>query len=207
MIALLVLGGVLAHDPITTKLTWSKEIARIVYRRCAGCHREGGGAPFALVRYEEARPWARAIQEEVNQRRMPPWAPVKGYGEFADEGSLTQEEIGLINDWVDGGAPEGDAKLLPKLPAAGAAALEKGRTLRVTKTMVLSKPVRIETVHPEGPLRAWAELPDGGRVPLVWVRQPVAKPARRGYRLAEPLPAPKGTRIHLEGAPLGLGIR
>src|SRR2546430_3953030 len=31
-----------AHEPITTKLTWTQEISRIVYKRCASCHREGG---------------------------------------------------------------------------------------------------------------------------------------------------------------------
>jgi mono/diheme cytochrome c family protein len=65
-----------SHDPVTTKLTWSQEISRIIYKRCAGCHGEGG-RPMSLVTYEEARPWAKAIRDEVLNRRMPPWEQSK----------------------------------------------------------------------------------------------------------------------------------
>ena len=37
-----------AHDVITTKLTWTQEISRIVYERCASCHRPGGTS-FSLM--------------------------------------------------------------------------------------------------------------------------------------------------------------
>ena len=70
-----------AHDLITTPLTWSKEISRVVYQHCAGCHREAGSA-FPLITYQDARPWAKAIRDEVLNRRMPPWDAVKGVGEF-----------------------------------------------------------------------------------------------------------------------------
>src|SRR5205085_2541589 len=96
-----------------------REISRLFYQRCSSCHRDGGNA-FALTTYEQARPWAKAIKEEVNERRMPPWGAVKGFGEFRDDQGLTQEQIELINDWVEGGAPEGDPALLPKeLPKPG----------------------------------------------------------------------------------------
>jgi hypothetical protein len=62
------LGG---HETITTKLTWSKEVSRVVYKRCASCHRPEGKA-FSLLTYEEARPWAASIQEQVLRRQMPP---------------------------------------------------------------------------------------------------------------------------------------
>src|SRR5579864_3454608 len=96
-----------AHEPITTKLTWTQEIARIVYKRCASCHHEGGAA-FSLMTYDEARPWAKAIKEEVLERRMPPWEAVKGFGEFREDRGLTQEELETISAWVEGGAPEGE---------------------------------------------------------------------------------------------------
>src|SRR5207247_2521626 len=102
------------HDVITTPLTYSREISRLVFERCAHCHRPGGAA-FSLMTYAEARPWAAAIKEEVLERRMPPWGAVKGFGEFSDDQGLTQEQIELIADWVEGGAPEGDPKLLPKV--------------------------------------------------------------------------------------------
>src|ERR671912_833704 len=113
-----------AHDPISTKLTWTQEISRIVYRRCVNCHSVGGNAPMPLVTYADVRPWAKAIKDEVLHRRMPPWGAVKGFGDFRDDASLTQEEIMRIAEWVEGGAPEGDPIYLPALSA------------RVTKRLV-----------------------------------------------------------------------
>src|SRR5271169_524630 len=104
-----------AHDPITTKLTWTQEISRIVYKRCASCHQEGGTA-FSLMTYDEARPWAKAIREEVLERRMPPWGAVEGIRAYRDDPSLTPLEVEMIVSWVEGGAPEGDAIYLPPAP-------------------------------------------------------------------------------------------
>src|SRR5580704_15603555 len=65
------------HDVITTKVTFNREIIRLFNTHCISCHREGGTA-FSLAAYKDARPWAKAIGEEVLQRRMPPWGGVKG---------------------------------------------------------------------------------------------------------------------------------
>ena len=101
-----------AHDTITTKLLWTQEISRIVNKHCAICHREGGVA-MSLATYEDARPWAKAIRDEVLARRMPPWGAVKGVGEFRGDPSLSQIEIDMIVNWVEGGAPKGDEIYLP----------------------------------------------------------------------------------------------
>jgi hypothetical protein len=71
---------------------------------------------MSLATYEEARPWAKAIKEEMLEKRMPPWHAVKGYGDFRNAPSLTQREIDLVVNWVEGGAPKGDDKDLPKGP-------------------------------------------------------------------------------------------
>ena len=97
--------ALVAHDRIGTKVTWEREIAPIVQARCASCHSPGGGAPMPLTTYEETRPWARAIREEVLARRMPKWHVVRGYGDFSNDPSLSPFEIALITAWVDGGAP------------------------------------------------------------------------------------------------------
>ncbi len=52
------------HDLITTPITFDREIVRIIYTRCASCHHDGGSA-FPLMTYEQARPWAVAIKDEV----------------------------------------------------------------------------------------------------------------------------------------------
>jgi len=104
-----------AHEPITTKVRFNKEVIRVLQRNCLGCHHSGGIA-FSLATYEEARPWAKAIKEEVLEKRMPPWRAVKGYGEFRNAPSLAQRDIDLLVNWVEGGAPKGDDKDLPAAP-------------------------------------------------------------------------------------------
>jgi mono/diheme cytochrome c family protein len=118
-----------AHDPITTKVTWSKEIVRIVERRCAGCHVAGGVAPMPLQTYEQARPWLKAVKEEVVARRMPKWPAARGLGDFANDRSLSPFEIELVAAWVDGGAPRGDARDLPR-PSSSVAS--RARTADLT---------------------------------------------------------------------------
>jgi hypothetical protein len=108
------LSRVSAHDPITTKVTFNKEVVRILERRCAGCHRPGGYAPMAFETYDDVRPWAKAIKEEILERRMPPWNAAQGFGDFANDRSLTSLETELLVDWVEGGVPRGDDKDLPK---------------------------------------------------------------------------------------------
>ncbi len=101
-----------AHDIITTNLTFTRDVSRIFSRRCLACHNEASSIP--LVTYEEARPWAVSIKEQVLSRAMPPWGAVKGFGNLAPDHALSQEEIMIIAAWVIGGAPKGDPKLLPK---------------------------------------------------------------------------------------------
>jgi hypothetical protein len=104
-----------AHEPITTKVRFNKEVIRVLQRSCLGCHRPSGIA-MSLATYEEARPWAKAIKEELLEKRMPPWHAVKGYGEFRNSPPLTQRDVDLIVNWVEGGAPKGDEKDLPPAP-------------------------------------------------------------------------------------------
>src|SRR5215472_14006193 len=103
------------HDVITTKVTFDREIIRLFNSHCISCHREGGTA-FSLETYKAARPWAKAIGEEVLERRMPPWGAVKGFGDFRSDQGLTAEQLELIVDWEEGGAPEGEEKDLPDKP-------------------------------------------------------------------------------------------
>lgn len=104
-----------AHEPITTKVRFNKEVIRVLQRNCLGCHKPGGIA-MSLATYEEARPWAKAIKEELLEKRMPPWHAVKGYGDFRNAPALTQRDVDMIVNWVEGGAPKGDEKDLPASP-------------------------------------------------------------------------------------------
>src|SRR3954462_9555499 len=144
--ALLLMAGLArlqAHDPITTNLTWSKEISRVVYEHCAECHREGGRA-FSLMTYEAARPWAKAIRDEVLNRRMPPWDAVKGVGEFRDDPSLSLPEMDLIVNWVEGGAPEGNPIYLPVRPKSEGPVNDSPRGgIELRQSMTLTAPMTV----------------------------------------------------------------
>jgi hypothetical protein len=96
-----------SHDPITTRITFNKEIIRILDRSCQTCHRAGQTAPMSLLTYDQARPWAKAIKEEVLEKRMPPYQVVKGYGHFSQDYILPQRDVEMIVSWVEGGTPKG----------------------------------------------------------------------------------------------------
>jgi len=103
------------HEPITTKVMFNKEIIRILNRNCLACHAPGKiKSDISLTTYEEARPWAKAIKEEVLEKRMMPFQAVKGYGRFQHNYTLTQRDVELLVSWIEGGAPRGDAKDYPK---------------------------------------------------------------------------------------------
>jgi mono/diheme cytochrome c family protein len=94
-------------------VTFNNQIVRLLQKNCQTCHHPGDIAPFSLLTYQDALEQARAIQSDVQARKMPPWKPVAGYGEFRNERRLSQREIDLITRWVREGAPEGDPRDLP----------------------------------------------------------------------------------------------
>lgn len=82
-------------------------------QHCQGCHRPGDIAPFPLVSYEDAYRQRQKIVRAVETRKMPPWKPVPGFGEFIDSRRLADAEIALLRAWVEAGAREGDPRDLP----------------------------------------------------------------------------------------------
>lgn len=100
----------------TPDVTFSRDVAPIMFAKCASCHRPGEVAPFSLLSFRDARPWARAIRQQVAQRNMPPWKADPHFGAFRDPRTLTDREIATIAAWVDGGAKEGNPADLPAAP-------------------------------------------------------------------------------------------
>jgi hypothetical protein len=209
MIALIAcLGSTLwlgAHTFYSTKITWSRDVSRIVYRNCASCHHPGGSS-FSLMTYKEARPWAESIKHQVLERRMPPWNAVKGFGDFANDHGLTQEDLEIVGEWVEGGCPEGDPAYMPPVPdfsgtAAGGSINDRAPQLAVNGKAVIKRTVivaGIGTRHvPEsGELQAIAIESNGTVVPLLWVEK--FNPAwTQVYHFREPLRFPAGTRIEV----------
>jgi tetratricopeptide (TPR) repeat protein len=89
-------------------LTFNRDIAPIVADRCVGCHRPGGGAPFGLTSYQDVRSRAQLIAQVTRTRAMPPWKADAPLNVFADDRRLTDDQVALIQRWVDQGAVEGD---------------------------------------------------------------------------------------------------
>ena len=105
------LGVLLSSEPAAQSSkaapTYNRDVAPILYRSCAECHRPNQIAPMSLLSYQEARPWARAIKSKVTSREMPPWFADPHYGKFKNDKSLTQTEIDTLSAWADAGAPQG----------------------------------------------------------------------------------------------------
>jgi hypothetical protein len=191
----------LAHDPITTKITWDAEISRIVNRRCLACH--GLGTSVDLSSYEQARPWAKAIRNQVLQRRMPPWGAVKGFGEFRNDPSLTPLEIEMITQWVEGGAPEGDAAFLPKSATPETVAKLQLRWSPLPR--VWQKTKKLAAMRASGPTEVSAILPDGSIEHLLWIREKQAN-WKQPYVFREPVELPAGTKLQVTGASVEIGV-
>ena len=97
-------------------VTFARDVAPIVFERCAVCHHPNGSAPFSLLTYATARPHATQIAAVTRTRVMPPWKSEPGYGDFIGHRPLTDGEIRVLQRWLEDGAAEGDPADLPTPP-------------------------------------------------------------------------------------------
>jgi hypothetical protein len=190
-----ILLAFLAHDPITTKITWDAEISRVVNRRCISCH--AAGSSVDLSNYEQARPWAKAIRNQVLDRRMPPWGAVKGFGDFRNDPSLTALELEMIVQWVEGGAPEGDPAFLAKPVAQPVTVNPKLHWIAAPRSVV--KPMTLTAIRASGPTEVSAYLPNGEVQHLLWICDKQSN-WKQAYIFREPVTLPLGTKIRVTGA-------
>jgi len=101
-------------------VTFTKDVAPILFARCVECHQPGGAAPFSLLTYESARPRASLIASATRRGFMPPWKADADSSEFVGQPHLTAAEIDVFQRWADGGAIEGDPRALPPPPRISA---------------------------------------------------------------------------------------
>ena len=135
-------------------VTFNKDVAPILFAKCANCHRQNEMAPMSLTSYKEVRPWARSIREKVVSREMPPWYADPNHGEFRNDPRLTAEQIETIKNWVDNGVKEGDPKDQPPAPKASAVGWKFGEP-----DVVLSMPTE-------------ASVPADGTIPYKYYAVP-----------------------------------
>ena len=109
-LAVCVMGMAAAAAP-NSPVTYNKDVLPILQQNCQSCHRPGELAPMSFLTYSDTRPWAKAMKQAVLTKKMPPWFAEKGH--FANDRTLSQDQINTLVAWVDAGAPEGDAKDKP----------------------------------------------------------------------------------------------
>jgi mono/diheme cytochrome c family protein len=97
-------------------VTFSRDLAPVLFEHCAPCHRPGGSSSFSLLTFADARPRARQLAAVTAARTMPPWLPEPGDGDFAGARRLSDQQIALFRRWVDSGMPEGAPGDLPPTP-------------------------------------------------------------------------------------------
>src|SRR5262249_57985622 len=101
-------------------VTFNNQIVRLLQDNCQGCHRPGEIGPFPLLTYADARSQQDKILGVVESRKMPPWKPAPGFGDFVGSRRLSEQQIDVVRAWIEAGAPEAVARDLPpprQLPA------------------------------------------------------------------------------------------
>jgi len=93
--------------------TFYKDVLPILQKHCQSCHRPGEVAPMPLMTYEQTQRWAQGIAETTQTKAMPPWFADPRYGRFANDNSLTAQEIATLSAWADARAPRGDPRDAP----------------------------------------------------------------------------------------------
>jgi len=154
-------------------VTFSRDVAPIVYNNCVYCHRPGEVAPFSLLTYQSARPWARAIKRMVAERRMPPWLADPHYSSFSNDRRLTDKQIQTIVAWVDGDAKEGNPAEMPTPPQ-----FAEGWQIGVPDlVLTMKEPFKI----PASGVIPWVSLPSQDYVfpEDVWVQAIEIRPGNR----------------------------
>jgi mono/diheme cytochrome c family protein len=134
-------------------VTFTKDVAPILYKSCVECHRPTMFAPMSLLTYDDVRPYARSIKQRVVSRIMPPWGADPAHGEFKNDPRLSQAEIDTIAAWVDGGAVKGSDADMPKAP-------------QFADGWTIGKPDAVFTMEEE------YDIPATGVIPYQYLRVP-----------------------------------
>ncbi len=96
-----------AH-PAPAGVSYRETVAPMLLEKCAGCHRPGGIAPWAMTGHAMVQGFSPMIRETVLTRRMPPWHADPAVGEFLHDLSLSVEQKQQLLSWIDAGSPRGD---------------------------------------------------------------------------------------------------
>lgn len=123
VVSIFVVGFLLVPLPTLAqeRVTFTRDVAPILFSQCVPCHRPNGPAPFPLLTYMDAKRRAEQIALVTKNRTMPPWKadsgkPDSGHQEYLDRRVLTEKQIATLQTWAESGAAEGDKNGLPPSP-------------------------------------------------------------------------------------------
>jgi len=146
----LIFAGVLAAQD-SPPLTFNKDVLPILQKNCQTCHRPGQVAPFSLLTYKDARPWAKAMKTAVTTRKMPPWFADPQFGHFLNDHALKASEIETIAKWADNGATEGNPKDAPS-------PLKWPEGWQIAPDVIVDGPTTEVPAHPKNDVIEWMSV-------------------------------------------------
>jgi hypothetical protein len=167
-------------DRIKKNPTFSEDIAPIVFKNCAPCHRPGEAGPFPLLSYDDVKKKAKTIAAVTQARYMPPWPADPSYSHFLHERVLTDQQIALIKNWVATGGPAGDLAKAPPAP-------------QFPKDSNLGKPDLVVKMREPFP------IPGDNKDRFMVIKIPYEIPADRYVRAIEFVPGNRKLIHHMNG--------
>lgn len=157
-----------------TTPTFYRDVLPILRQHCQDCHRPGEIAPIPLVTYDQARPWANKIRDKVRLKVMPPWFADPRFGHFANDPSLTPQQIEALSSWADAGAPSGEPR--DALPARHWA-----QGWNIPEPDVVIKMPKAIAIPPDGDVEYTYEIVPTGFREDRWVQMSEIRPSSRQY--------------------------
>lgn len=148
-------------------ITFYKDVQPLIQNKCASCHHEGAGAPFSLLTYDDVSKRASFIKDVVKSRYMPPWRPDNNYTHFANDRSLSEQEIELITKWIDNKKPKGKQTNSSAPALAFFAATKYNREPDLVLKMADSFMVKGDNAERFVVFKIPFELPENGNVEAV----------------------------------------
>jgi hypothetical protein len=129
--------------PMPSGMTYYQNVAPILQKSCAGCHKAGGIGPFDITSYEQAKKFAEAAVEAIDEGRMPPWSAqetseCKPLLPWKDDLRVVAADLAVLKSWLASGTQAGDPTKAAVLTAAPTLEL-KDANVRVS----LPAPVQI----------------------------------------------------------------
>jgi len=171
-------------------ITYAEHVAPVLQAHCVSCHREGDIGPMDLSTYEDAAAWADMIVEVTQNRTMPPWHATQDHAKFANDRTLSEQELSILEQGAAGGTESGDLQKVAKPIAA-----TSGWLLSKEPDLVIPMSEEAYRVPKEGTINYQYFRADVGNDKDLWVRGLEILPgARDVVHHVLVFVAPKGAR-------------